>query len=256
MLGEYHSDNITSDEYNAFLLDNFGAAAPAVAEYYSLSAFSASPIPGFTAMSTIITDVSYFCPAYRALNLAAHNGVPAFTYLFSHSPTCLWYLNLFPPEALPLVQAGHTSEIQFAFGNLDHLPLPNGTCNFDPAERAISKALVAAWTAMAETGNPSTPDLTWPLWNATSSLGINIVNSTAIGVVNYTTCEFWDVIEKSLNFTGSSATSNATSNATVTSTSPTASATYTVTGAGGNIPHTGSLTVALFVLLGGLTTYL
>ncbi|KAF8856038.1 alpha/beta-hydrolase [Acephala macrosclerotiorum] len=216
VLGQYRSTNITNDQYNIFLQDNFGSAAQNVAQYYPLSAFSASPFPGFTAMSTIITDVSYFCPAYRALNSAARNGIPSWTYLFSHTPSCLWFENLFPPQALPVVQAAHTAEIAFTFGNLENLPLPNGTCNFTLVEHGISKALVEAWTSIAATGNPSTSSLEWPVWNGTASLGVNILNSTTVGVVNYTTCEFWDVIEKGLNFTST----NSTSNATTTGSSP------------------------------------
>ncbi|KAE8449434.1 hypothetical protein EG329_008042 [Mollisiaceae sp. DMI_Dod_QoI] len=252
VLGQYLSTNISSDEYNSFLQDNFGAAAQTVAQYYSLSTFSASPFPAFSAMSTIITDVSYFCPAYRALNLAAQNGIPAWTYLFSHTPSCLWYQNLFPPQALPLVQATHTAEIPFVFGNVNNLPLPNGTCNFSPDEEAISKALMSAWTSMAATGNPSSSDLEWPSWNATQSLGINIVNSTTVGVVNYTACEFWDAIDKSLNFTSSG---NASANATTTATTPKSTSAHS--GAGENyLQSILSLRIALLVLLGSVVAFL
>lgn len=250
MLGQYRSTNITSDQYNTFLQDNFGTVAQTVAQYYPLSAFSASPFPGFTAMSTIITDVSYFCPAYRALGLAARNGIPAWTYLFSHTPSCVWFENLFPPQALPLVQATHTAEIAFAFGNLNSLPLPNGTCNFTSTERAISKALVEAWTSMATTGNPSSPSLEWPVWNATSSLGVNILNSTTVGAVNYTACEFWDVVEKGLNFTST----NNTVNVTTTGSSPKSTASHS--GGVGNVPcSTLSFKTAILVFGGMIALF-
>jgi hypothetical protein len=109
---------------------------------------------------------------------------------------------------------------------------------------------------MAETRNPSTPDLEWQAWNASSSLGVNVVNSTTVGVVNFAACEFWDVIEKSPNFTGGSVASNASSNATVTSTSPIASATYLPTGAGARLHCITWLGPALLLLLGGLITCL
>jgi hypothetical protein len=59
--------------YTTFLKDNFGAYAPQVEKLYPLSTFSASPVPASSAMSEIITDASYFCPAHRALKAAVQN---------------------------------------------------------------------------------------------------------------------------------------------------------------------------------------
>lgn len=87
--------------------------------------------------------------------------VPAWTYLFSHTASCVWD-DLFPPQYLSLFQATHTAEIPFVFGNTDNLPIPNanfigtsGTCSFNPSEQLISQALVEAWTSLAATGDPS-----------------------------------------------------------------------------------------------------
>jgi hypothetical protein len=192
-------------------------------------------------------QMSYFCPVYRALNLAARNGVPAWTYLFPHTPSCVWFQNLFPPQALPFLRATHTAEVAFVFGNLGNFPLPNGTRNFNPTEQAIRQAMVEAWTSLAARGDPSSYGMEWPLWNATQSLSINIVNGTSVGFVNYTTCEFWDVIDNILKFT----TGNSTSNITTSGTAPTSS--YIQSGAS-EIPSLSALyfTVALLVLLGGM----
>lgn len=49
----------------------------------------------------------------------------------------------------------HTADIPFVFGNVDHLPLPNGTCNFTTAEKEILRTMISAWMAMMERGDPS-----------------------------------------------------------------------------------------------------
>jgi hypothetical protein len=60
---------------------------------------------------------------------------------------------------------------------------------------------------MASTGDPSVQGgLQWPQWNSNTSIGVNIVNATSVGVVDYSQCVFWDVINNLyLNFTSSSA---------------------------------------------------
>lgn len=60
---------------------------------------------------------------------------------------------------------------------------------------------------MASTGNPSVQGgLQWPQWNNNTSIGVNIVNATSVGVVDYSQCAFWDMIDNLyLNFSSSSA---------------------------------------------------
>jgi hypothetical protein len=161
-------------------------------------------------MEAIITDVSYKCPAHRALNLAAQNGVPAWTCLWNHTPSCIWF-DFIPQQALTLLGATHTAEIPFVFGNLNNFPLPNGTCYLTPSERDVSATLISAWTSMAATGDPSSnSSLQWPSHNTSISLGINIDNSTTVGIVNYTVCEFWDKVGATvLNFTAGTVTTSA-----------------------------------------------
>jgi hypothetical protein len=80
------------------------------------------------------------------------------------------------------------------FGSLVDLPAPNGTCNATAQERKISSKLVSAWTAMAEKGNPSTRSLKWPVYRNESSLGLNIVNDTTVGHLDYSVCQLWDKV--------------------------------------------------------------
>lgn len=161
---------------------------------YPFSLFTNFSQPAYVAIEVIKTDADYKCPAYRGLLVAAAKKVPAWTYLFSHSPSCSWYPFL-PQDEVSLFGATHSAEIPYVFNNTKDLPLYGGNCSFKPAELEISKTLTAAWTSIAESGNPS-PDggLEWPVWNASTSSGLVIVNSSVIGTVDYSICEFWDHI--------------------------------------------------------------
>jgi hypothetical protein len=66
---------------------------------------------------------------------------------------------------------------------------------------------------MASTGNPSVQGgLQWPQWNSTLSIGVNIVNATSVGAVDYSQCAFWDMINNIyLNFTVLGSSANGTS---------------------------------------------
>ena len=59
---------------------------------------------------------------------------------------------------------------------------------------------------MAVSGNPSTSNLQWPQWDNNSSNGVIIgANSTSVGKVDYSFCQFWDpVIAEYLSFSNTS----------------------------------------------------
>jgi carboxylesterase type B len=208
-LGDFASVNVSADNYTIFLNGNFGAGAPLVAAKYplTLAAFNSfpspppgfpSPSPAYLAISAILTDAQFVCPLHQAMLKAEANNIPVYTYLNSHVPTCQWLKS--PPQvAIYLVGATHTSEIPLVFGNGINQPLianSTSSCNFTTLEWAISEDLIASWTAMAETGNPSTGNLQWPAWDNSSSKGVTITNSTGVGlgVVDYSFCQFWDMI--------------------------------------------------------------
>ena len=209
----------TAQDYKTFLTDNFGSAASLIEKYYPLSAFNATPFPAFFAIEKVLTDATYLCSSYRGLNRAVEKGIPVWTYLFSHDPVCSWFPGL-PQKAVPLVGATHSAEIPFVFGNTVGLG-PNGTCNFTEQERAISATMVSAWTAMAANRDPSSGDLQWLAYTDSSkSLGINIVNATTPGYVNYTVCPLWDTVNEMLVSLSNSTMSNSTSGSNATTTSP------------------------------------
>lgn len=199
VLGQYGlaAFNLTSADYDQFLDYNFGPFASTVNQTYALSKFGASPIPVFTAMSTVYTACKFHCTAHRALNLAVQKGVPAYTYSFGHTPSCSWETAI-PnnPTILEALGATHTSEIPFVFGVVENLPLPTGNCSFNDAEKEISAYLSSAWTQMAAVGSPGNG---WSAYTIDGSLGINISASGVVtDVVDYSSCTFWDALQNTM----------------------------------------------------------
>jgi para-nitrobenzyl esterase len=77
---------------------------------------------------------------------------PVFNYLFDY-----------PTGVLDgAIGAGHSVDLAFVFGNADRIPLSGTREGRDEVQRQV----VAAWTAFAHTGDPSTPLL--PAWPAHS----------------------------------------------------------------------------------------
>ena len=178
-----------------------------------MPAFVATGFPAFAAISTIITEALFHCPAYQAMMKAQSQNIPVYARTSSsHTPSCQWLTSL-PTRAIPYVGATHTSDVPFIFVNLAGLPLPGGNCTMNADGHAISESVIAAWSAMASTRNPSVPGgLQWPQWNNSTNQGVAIVNLTSVGTMDYSQCAFWDMIDNTyLNFTSFS-TSGASGN--------------------------------------------
>lgn len=189
--------NLTSADYDQFLEYNFGPFASTVNQTYSLSKFDASPIPVFTAMSTVYTECKFHCTAHRALDLAVQKNIPVYTYSFGHTPSCSWE-SAIPndPTILEALGATHTSELPFVFGVVNNLPPPTGDCSLSDAEKLISAYLSSAWTQMAASLSPGSD---WPAYTLNGSLGINIGSAeVAAGVVDYSSCAFWDALQTAM----------------------------------------------------------
>ena len=199
-----------------------------------MSAFESTELPGFYAISTVLTDSYFKYPTYRALTATTRAGSPAWTYLDDHTPSCGWILGLTSPDILKLLGPTHTSEIPFAFAELTILPLPAGSCSFSEqgvqisealSEQGvqISEALTSAWTSMAAHGNPNGGiDISggpWPAYNVNESQGVIIGNNATVGYVNYTVCAFWDIVAAVQNSLVASTTSSSATTASPTKSS-------------------------------------
>ncbi len=78
----------------------------------------------------------------------AASTAPVYNYLFDYATEVLG----------GAIGAGHSVDLAFVFGNADRIPL-SGT---GEGRDAVQRQIVAAWTAFARTGDPSTPLL--PDW--------------------------------------------------------------------------------------------
>lgn len=255
-------ESITEAKYGAFLSYAFGPLASTVNKTYPFSSYKARspvpgfpPLPGFFAMSYIVTDSSFRCPAYRGSMTAAANGVPVWTYEFSHPPSCQWATSVpDSPEVLALIGAAHTSELPFVFGVVDDLPRPNGNCSLNSAERNISSFIMKAWTSMAATGSPGAD---WPEFSANGSKGVNFGSSPQAGVVDYTACQFWDQINAQISKLDASVTSSSNATSTGSGTGPATSSGKTAPSSAaalvaGNMMTISALIIASLVLYYGV----
>lgn len=135
---------------------------------------------------------------------ATEKGVPAWAYLSNHTLSCPWVSVVKNESEVEILGPTHTSEIPLVFGNLNNLPLPNGTYNLNPAESDTSDYLMSAWTSMADKGNPNAnnggkniPE--WPVFDyePTKSPGIMIQDDgIAVANINYTSCQIWNTLYK------------------------------------------------------------
>ena len=159
----------TRAAYTKFLKDNFGPAAAMIEKYYDLSLFQSTPLPVIATIFTVATDAEYKCPAYASALQTARNNVPAWVYEFTHNSTCMWLDNM-PQAFIDVFGAAHTAELPYVFGNL-HFDFAdkNSSCTGTSDEWSLSKEMMELWTAMAEKGNPSTNDIRWPQFRATTN---------------------------------------------------------------------------------------
>lgn len=77
---------------------------------------------------------------------------------------------------------------------MDNEPFGNGTCNASAKDRSISFSMIAAWTALAERGNPETQRVKWPRFDALANLGVYIQESIIPAELDFSECAFWDQI--------------------------------------------------------------
>ncbi|KAJ5155802.1 hypothetical protein N7492_008605 [Penicillium capsulatum] len=239
---------------------------------YPLSKFKQlGDLAAFAAISQVITDSNYKCPAYFGAVQTAEKKIPAWTYEFSRKPTCPWMKSLcvLPRGQFSMVGAAHTSEIPYVFGNMQHYNFSDKSCKVPASEHRLSKQMISLWTAMAKNANPSTEAIQWPRFNGTaksySSAGLIFGNTTTSGDVDYKSCELWAKV-RAMQSTGNATTTGGATNGSGSGTgsttgtgtgSPTSSASPIPTSwiptnsAVGTVPATGGI-LALSALLMGL----
>ncbi|KAF9883682.1 hypothetical protein FE257_003066 [Aspergillus nanangensis] len=212
----YNTTAFTPSVYKTFLRKNFGPAASTVEKHYNLSSFGQTRDGIAAAISAVITDSNYKCPAYEGAVQTARSNIPVWSYEFTHNNTCAWMssLSVLPKTAIPLIGATHTAEIPFVFGNLDRQPLPGGKCNGTEEEYALSVQMMGLWTAMAENADPSTEAIQWPRFVAGEDYttpGVVFEDEATVGEVDFSACELWSQVLAELGANGTVVTAEPTS---------------------------------------------
>jgi para-nitrobenzyl esterase len=157
----------TREEMHAFFVADPAMAQPdpvAVAERFATLAGSETAISRYHArrpggdtrdlLGDLVTDHFFLSPTLGVADRLARAGRAAFVYRFDWaSPVAPW-------------RACHCIELPFLFGTLDawNAPMLEG---LQPTEYAgLSTTMMAAWTRFASTGDPSSPDVPWPAYEA------------------------------------------------------------------------------------------
>lgn len=96
----------------------------------------------------------------------------------------------------------------------------------------------------------------WPRYGANASQGLLIENGTAVGYVNYTACDFWDLVAAAQNSSGATSTGGGGSAALSTGSAPGASHTSGGTRMVSPLIFGSLLIVALMVVFGLCTVEL
>lgn len=179
--------------YDTVVDYNFWPWNETVKAQYPVSAFSTSRYPTFEAMSTIITDFYFKCPAYRALKGAVDKNVTAFSYLVQPY-TQLRVASRLPSrqEVSQRIGATHLGEIPFVFGIKNGLPPADGNCSFTQ-QVTISDFMMNAWTSMARRQLPA-PSNAWLAWSTARRDGVTFDAVPAVGYQDYKACDFWDPV--------------------------------------------------------------
>jgi para-nitrobenzyl esterase len=155
-LGGFDQAPKSEQEYQGRLSASFGPLAPALLEAYPARDF---PTPAH-AYESLITDLTFTCPAERIAELASGGEQPAFRYYFTHS---------MGGGLGQRLGATHMLELGFVFDRLQSVPLGNQLAASDTDARMVSR-IQKAWGSFAWEGKPALE----PAWQATTSAAPSI----------------------------------------------------------------------------------
>jgi para-nitrobenzyl esterase len=156
------------------------ARASAVAAEYPLSAYPAAIL----ALSTLVADANFACPALQVDRWTAARHVPTFAYQFNDDTAP----QIFAGPDLPPI-ATHSSEIQYL---LDQPNAPFAT-TLNAGQQQLAASMRAAWANFAAGGDPSSSAVPWPSFNVGSAV-LSLVQPQPQVDTNFATthhCAFW-----------------------------------------------------------------
>jgi para-nitrobenzyl esterase len=156
------------------------ARAAAIAAEYPLSAYPAAIL----ALSTLVADANFACPALQVDQWTAARHVPTFAYQFNDDTSP----QIFAGPDLPPI-ATHSSEIQYVFDR----PNARFATPLDAAQEMLAASVRAAWASFAASGDPSSAAVPWPSFNAGSAV-LSLVQPLPQVDTNFASthhCAFW-----------------------------------------------------------------
>jgi para-nitrobenzyl esterase len=169
---------LNADTYKDALVETASALTPVgprlVASLfnllYPLRNFPTAPgydpdvVPAHRALSAVIGDAAFSCPAANTYREAALGGTRTYAFEFRDPSPPFRFGDLSAP-----LDSYHTSEIQYVFGREISTGIPFH--GMSPEQIALSRQMQAYWANFARTGNPNGPGLpTWPAYNRTKQI--------------------------------------------------------------------------------------
>lgn len=177
--------------------------AKKIAKRYPLAMFNntGDTTKAVMAALTVITTVSrLICPSYYIMQSAEVSKVDAYLYRWNHTLSCPFLIAAslggvpFPtPQEREIFGPTHISDVPFAFGNIDNMPLGKGNCTATKAEHELSRVMRESWTAMAS-GDPSIEGFQWPRYEACDIKGVVFGEEAKVDAIEFADCQFWGEI--------------------------------------------------------------
>jgi para-nitrobenzyl esterase len=93
-------------------------------------------------------------------------------------------------QDIATIGAYHTSEVPYYFGTFDAYNMFRPTRNWTPWDNELSQKMTASLIAFANTGNPSTSDVKWPVWSTENEQYINFGDKIVLEKVNRVRLDF------------------------------------------------------------------
>jgi para-nitrobenzyl esterase len=133
------------------------------------------------ALSLLVSDASFACPALQVDRWTTARGAPTYAYQFNDDKAPVSFLGF------SLGLATHGAELPYLFD------LPNTPVTLNDAQQALAASMRTAWASFAARGNPSTRALSWPsVGNGTKVLSFVPLQSkvtTDFAAAHH--CSFW-----------------------------------------------------------------
>lgn len=164
------------------LAEGVGQTQAAMEALYPLANYATPAL----ALAAMVGDSQLACPSRRAARLLAANGHAVRVYHFEYTDAP--FVLPMQPGGIPL-GAYHSAEIQYVFGRSSRIG--QGT-RFNDVERSILETMQPAWGRFVRTGDPSSAELTWPLYDVTEDRHLIIDRTISVGTgADRETCEVW-----------------------------------------------------------------